>query len=491
MIIPPRLREAHLKGITRYLETGEGPVLGRRIEVPALRADGVEFPVELAITRVPDINPPLFTLFVRDLTEPRRSERRRAALYRVAEILAAADSLEESAPAFLAALTDAFEASFSGLWIVDGEVLRCQQVHQPASIADQTFATGSRGMTFSPGIGLPGRVWQTGAPLWLEDVLADDNFPRNEAAGRQGLRGAFAFPIRLGGDVMGVLEFFSSRVLERDDDVVQLFHSVGNQLAQFIARKRAEDDRSQLLVQERRARVEAEQANNAKDDFLAMVSHELRTPLNSILGWATLLKSNLLTDDKRARAVEAIDRSARAQARLVEDLLDLSRITRGTVTLACASIDAAATVRAAIEMVQPVAQERRVSLVALGVAEPLMIWADRARLQQIVWNLVSNAVKFTPAGGTVTVRLEPSVREAQIVVDDTGAGIRAEFLPHLFERFRQGNAGGTRRGGGLGLGLAIVRQLVDLHGGTVTAASDGEDRGSRFTVTLPIEPKRA
>jgi PAS domain S-box-containing protein len=494
LIIPPRFREAHLKGIKRYLETGEGPVLGRRIELSALRADGVEFPVELAITRVPDVDPPQFTGFLRDLTERRRIERRRAALYNVAEILAAAASLEASAPALLTTLCDAFDASFSALWIVDGEVMRCLQTHRPVSAAitdDDTFGALSRAMTFAPGIGLPGRVWQTRTPHWIEDVLADDNFPRNHAARQQGLRGAFGFPIRLGDDVFGMLECFSNRVLERDDDVVKLFHSIGHQMAQFIARKRAEDERVRLLVQEQRARVAAEDANKAKDDFLAIVSHELRTPLNSMLGWATLLKSGL-PDEKRGRALEAIERGARAQARLVDDLLDLSRMAHGTVTLSCASIDAVASVRAAAEMMQPVAQERGVSIMTQGLAEPVTLWADRARLQQIVWNLISNAVKFTPGGGTVTVRLERiDSRRVQIVVADTGIGIRPEFLPHLFERFRQGDAAGTRSGGGLGLGLTIVRQLVELHGGSIAAESEGEGKGSRFIVTLPIEGKSA
>jgi PAS domain S-box-containing protein len=504
LIIPPRFREAHLKGIKRYLETGEGPVLGKRIEIAALRADGTEFPVELAITRVPDADPPLFTGFLRDLTERRRIERRRAALYGVAEILATAGSLDALAPALLATLCDVFEASFSALWIVDGDVLRCLRTHRPspADTTADTFGVLSRGMTFAPGIGLPGRVWKTRTPHWIEDVLADDNFPRNTAARQQGLRGAFGFPIRLGDDVFAVLEFFSTRVLERDDDVVRVFHSIGNQMAQFIARKRAENDRAQLLVQEQQARRAAEQANTAKDEFLAVVSHELRTPLNSMLGWASLLKTGSLPDEKRARAVDAIERSARAQARLVEDLLDLSRMVRGTVALSCAPIDAAASARASIEMVQPDAQERGVSIVTEGLTQPVIVWADRARLQQIVWNLVSNAVKFTPAGGTVTVRLEPvgdqsggaplsvpgpTSPRVRIIVADTGVGIRPEFLPHLFERFRQADAGGTRSRGGLGLGLAIVRELVELHGGSVAAESEGEGKGSRFTVTLPTE----
>jgi len=492
LIIPPRFREAHLKGIKRYLETGEGPVLGRRIEISALRADGMEFPVELAITRVPGVDPPLFTGFLRDLTERHRLERRRAALYRVTEILAAAGTLEASAPALLTTLGEAFEASFSALWIVDREVMRCLQTHRPPSVAeigDDAFGSLSRAMTFAPGVGLPGRVWQTRAPHWIEDVLADDNFPRNQAARRQGLRGAFGFPIRLGGDVLGMFEFFSTRVLERDDDVVRLFDSIGHQMAQFMARRRAEDERAQLLIQEHRARLDAEQANKAKDDFLAVVSHELRTPLNSMLGWATLLKSGL-PDDKRARALEAIERGARAQARLVDDLLDLSRMARGKVTLSCASIDAAASVRVATEMMQPAAQERGVSIVTQGLAERVTVWADRARLQQIVWNLVSNAVKFTPSGGTVTVRLSVIDRRVEIVVADTGIGIHAEFLPHLFERFRQGADVSTRRGG-LGLGLAISRQLVELHGGSIAAESDGQGKGSRFIVTLPIEGKES
>jgi len=252
LIIPPRFREAHLKGIKRYLETGEGPALGRRIEISALRADGVEFPVELAITRVPGVDPPLFTGFLRDLTERHRVERRRAALYRVTEILAAAGTLEGSAAALLATLCEVFEASFSALWIVDHEVMRCLQTHRPPSLAetgDDTFGSLSRVMTFRPGVGLPGRVWQTRTPHWIDDVLADDNFPRNKAARHQGLSGAFGFPIRLGDDVLGMFEFFSTRVLERDDDVVRLFDSIGHQMAQFMARRRAEDERAQLLIQ--------------------------------------------------------------------------------------------------------------------------------------------------------------------------------------------------------------------------------------------------
>ncbi|HEY3045227.1 MAG TPA: HAMP domain-containing sensor histidine kinase, partial [Vicinamibacterales bacterium] len=261
--------------------------------------------------------------------------------------------------------------------------------------------------------------------------------------------------------------------------------SVGRQIAQFMARKRAEDDRARLLVEEHSARIEAEQANRAKDDFLADVSHELRTPLNAIVGWTSMLKSSALDHDeaKRARAIDAIERSARLQAQLIEDLLDVSRATRGKLTINRAAVDAAAAVRAAVETIQPAAQERQVTIRAEGLEATVMVWADRARLQQMVWNLLSNAVKFSSRNGVVEVALTADAGQIQIVVKDYGAGIRPEFLPHLFERFRQDR--GAR--GGVGLGLAIVRHLVERHGGTVKAASDGEGKGSTFQITLPVD----
>ena len=442
--------------------------------------------MELTITRVACVAPPVFTGFIRDLTEQRRVERRRAAQYRLAEILAAAASLADAAPAMLAALTEAFEASFSSLWVVDGEVLRCASTHHAPPLIDDSFGALSRRMTFVRGIGVPGRIWQSGAPQWIEDVLQDDSVPRNETARTQGLHGAFGFPVRLGQAVVAVIELFSTHGLERDDDVVKLFDSLGYQIGQFLVRKQVEADRSQLLVQEHRARVEAEAANRAKDEFLAIVSHELRTPLNAILGWSTLLRSGGLSEEKRTRAIDAIERGARAQAQLIEDLLDVSRIVRRKLTLACAITDAAAVTRVAVDILQPSAQQRGVTIRTVGVGQPLSIWADRARLQQIVWNLVSNAVKFTPRGGTISVNLTRGEHHIAIVVQDTGMGIRPEFVPHLFERFRQGDQAVTPSQSGLGLGLAIVRHLVELHGGTITADSRGEGAGSTFTVRLPL-----
>jgi PAS domain S-box-containing protein len=249
-------------------------------------------------------------------------------------------------------------------------------------------------------------------------------------------------------------------------------------------RKRVEGERERALQREREARGAAEQANRLKDEFLATISHELRTPLNAILGWADMLRSDMLDEPRRTRAIESIYGNARRQAQLIEDLLDVSRIITGTVRLQVAPLDLADTVRAAVDVVAPAAEARRIQLHVEGARE-MPIRGDAARLQQIVWNLLSNAVKFTPEGGAVTVRLEERRGAAVVTVSDNGIGIAEEFLPYVFDRFRQADSGTTRTFGGLGLGLAIVRHLAELHGGTVTASSGGQGLGSTFTVTLP------
>jgi PAS domain S-box-containing protein len=490
-IIPERFRDAHHRGLRRYLETGEAHVLGKRIEVAALRAGGEEFAVELAVVRVPNSDPPLFTAFLRDITEQRRLEQRRAAVYNVAAALAEAGSLDEAAQPLLRILATAFGASVGALWTVDGDFLRCVQTYATSSQPGDDFERISRNLRFARGDGLPGRVWQSPGVHWVEDLLEDDNLPRAPAAERHGLRTAFAFPIRVGDEVLAVLEFFRADVSERDADLVRLAESLGHQIAQFIARKRAEADRAQMFIDEQRARLAAEDADRAKDEFLAIVSHELRTPLNAVLGWATVLKTSALSEDKRRRAVEAIENGARTQAQIIEDLLDASRIIRGNLRINRSLVDARGVVQAAIDMIQPAGQQKSVRIAYDLTADPCQVWADRGRLQQIVANLLSNAVKFTPEGGTVQVSLTRTDSSMDIVVRDNGAGISPELLPHIFERFRQGRIAATAPTGGLGLGLAIVRRLVELHGGYVRAASPGEGQGSTFTVTLPVESARS
>ena len=244
-------------------------------------------------------------------------------------------------------------------------------------------------------------------------------------------------------------------------------------------------DRKRILQQEQAAREEAERANRIKDEFLAVLSHELRSPLNPILGWSKLLQTGKLDEARRAEALKTIERNAKLQSQLIEDLLDISRIMQGKLTLTAAPVSLTFVISAAAETVRLAAAAKNIKL-QLDLDPTASISGDAARLQQVVWNLLTNAVKFTANGGQITVELRQLDRLAQIRVIDAGIGIQPQFLPHVFEYFRQEDGSTTRRFGGLGLGLAIVRQIVELHGGTVRAESLGENQGATFTVQLPI-----
>ena len=236
--------------------------------------------------------------------------------------------------------------------------------------------------------------------------------------------------------------------------------------------------------------TEEREANRLKDEFLAIVSHELRTPLAAMLTWAGLLRGGKLEPAAAARGVEVIERSARAQAQLIDDLLDMSRIMTGKMRLDMQPLEVRAVVRCALDSVAPAAEAKSIALAAALDGVPVRLLGDSDRLQQVMWNLLSNAIKFTPKGGRVDVRVRVANGDAEISVGDTGAGISPEFLPHVFDRFRQADSTSTRSHGGLGLGLAIVRHLVDLHGGTVHAESAGTGRGATFVVSLPLRELR-
>jgi PAS domain S-box-containing protein len=472
---------------------------------------------------------------------------------------------------------------------------------------------------FTRGIGLPGRVWATGQAAWIENVLHDANFPRASVAGEAGVHGAFGFPICLGERILGVIECFNRGVMTPDSDLLRTMSTVGNQIGQFIGRKReetavadgqrrtaailetaldavvgmdhlglitdfnpaavrtfghsreaavgrqlaellippalrdkhqeglrhylatgagpfidarvetmgyhadghefpveisitrvssedppmftgfvrdltarmqAEREREQLLHREATARSEAEAANRAKDEFLATLSHELRTPLNAIVGWTRMLLDGTMDGRSTRRALEVIDRNAHLQVQLVADILDVSRIITGGLRLDLQPVDLGVVIGAALDAVRPAADAKKVQLRPRLAGSARVIQGDPQRLQQVVWNLLANAVKFTATGGIVRVELlDAGTWGIRIKVHDDGAGIEADFLPHVFDRFRQADGSVSREHGGLGLGLAIVRHLVELHGGTVHADSPGRGRGSTFTVALPrLEP---
>src|SRR5688572_16121533 len=264
------------------------------------------------------------------------------------------------------------------------------------------------------------------------------------------------------------------------------------ELSRYIGElQRSEEARGQLLLRAERARAEAEAANRIKDEFLATLSHELRTPLTSLLGWSSVLREGKRDEKVLNQGLDAIDRNARIQAQLIDDLLDVSRIVSGKLNLEVRPLDICSVTRAAINVVRPAADAKGITLDYY--AEPGLgaISADSARLHQIIWNLLSNAVKFTPRGGKIAIRIEQEAAHAKVTVHDTGQGIDPEFLPRVFDRFRQADSSTTRSFGGLGLGLAIVRHLIELHGGTVSAESEGVGKGATFFARFPLITERA
>ena len=253
----------------------------------------------------------------------------------------------------------------------------------------------------------------------------------------------------------------------------------------ITAAVRAESERAGLLQRESEARLQAEEASRLKEEFLATVSHELRTPLNAVVGWSRLLRSNQLDGEGVSHALEVIERNAAAQRQIIEDLLDVSRIVTGKLRISTQPVDLLLVIHAAIDAVRPAAEAKEIRIVTHAVAPDSIVKADSERLQQVFWNLLANAVKFTPAGGTIDVYLDRHESLAEIRIEDSGPGVPADFLPRIFERFSQADGSSTRKHGGLGLGLAIVRHLVELHGGTVSATNGGQKGGAVLIVRLP------
>ena len=316
-----------------------------------------------------------------------------------------------------------------------------------------------------------------------EDIENGEAAGEIETAAHDGCAGDERWHVRKDGS-----RFFASGILtalrDEDGDLV----GFAKVMRDVTDRKLIDEERQQLFVAEQAAREKAEAVNRMKDEFLANLSHELRTPLSAITGWSRLLRSGSLSKKDQQHGLEVIERNSQAQAQLIEDLLDISRIISGKLRLSVRKVELAAIVRAAIETVKPAADAK--GIVVDVLVDPLakFLSGDADRLQQVAWNLLSNAIKFTPPGGRVEVRVVQSQDRAQLTVRDTGKGISHTFLPHVFDRFRQADGSTTRSQGGLGLGLAIVRQIVEMHGGTVMVESGGANQGSTFTVELPIGP---
>ncbi|MGH7300902.1 MAG: ATP-binding protein, partial [Candidatus Rokuibacteriota bacterium] len=346
-----------------------------------------------------------------------------------------------------------------------------------------------------PGGGAGGTAYAERRRVVVEDVETDPVFATYREAARQaGFRACHSTPLisRRGGAIIGVLSVLFREPHRPSDREMRLMDLYARIAADSIENARLHqrlqqdlEDRRQWLAREHIARAEAESANRMKDEFLATVSHELRTPLNAILGWSHILRGGKTDEATLARGAEVIERNAHTQAQLIEDILDASRVITGSLRLNRGPVDLAAVINTALDSVRLAAEAKAIQLAVILDPSARHLTGDASRLQQVVWNLLANAIKFTSSGGRVEVRLEPAGGQAQITVTDTGEGVAAEFLPFIFDRFRQGDSTITRRHGGLGLGLAIVRHLVELHEGTVKAQSAGEGYGTTFIIRLP------
>jgi signal transduction histidine kinase/CheY-like chemotaxis protein len=329
-------------------------------------------------------------------------------------------------------------------------------------------------------------VMRTGEPQLITEV-SEQHLARMAATPEQlpfframGMTSGIFVPLVAQGQVHGVLTLLttnSGRRYRHDD--LATARDLAHRSAIAIQNAR-------LFGEAERARHEAEAANRLKDEFLATLSHELRTPMNAVLGWAELLAAGGLDSERTAHAVRVIQRNALAQAQMIEDLLDVARITTGKLRLDVRTVTLPGVIEAVVESLKPAADAKDIRVQCALDHDAGPVTGDAQRLQQVVWNIVSNAIKFTPAGGGVHIDLRRSGRHVAIEVRDTGRGIPADVLPYIFDRFRQADSSSTRLHGGLGIGLALVKHLVELHGGTVTASSEGIDRGATFVVTLPV-----
>jgi two-component system CheB/CheR fusion protein len=598
LIIPPDYQDLHRKGLQHYLETGEGPVLGKRLEVKALRADGSEILVELAITALRRDEKPFFTAYLRDITdrnrgeeasrrlaaiiessddaiiskdlngiitswnvaaerlfgykadeiigqsiltlippdrqheEPRilgrirrgeridhyetvrrrkdgtlldisvtvsplkdksgkiigaskiarditdriQNERRRTAQYTVASLLAGSWSIREVGPRVIQAVSTVGNWSVGSIWLRDARTdgLECSITWHQDKPGLAAFAKATEATSLTEGQGLPGRVMLASKALWIENLAEDPNFPRAAAAARAQLKSVFAFPLVAEGEVNGVLELFSHDAVPPDDDLLSLMEALGSQIGLFIHRR--------LMDAElKRQKEAAESANAAKDRFLATLSHELRTPLTPILIWAGGMANDPSLPPEIDEGLQMICRNIELEARLIDDLLDLTRIARGKLKLHLRKSDAHDLLGHAMEIVRDEISSRKLKLAVELDATDHLVVADESRLQQVFWNVLKNASKFTPGQGAVTVRTSnPRPQALHIEISDTGIGIDPDNLEKIFEAFEQG---GTRREG-LGLGLAISKAIVEMHSGSIRAFSEGPGKGAKFVIDL-------
>lgn len=487
-IIPARDRDPHHHGIQEFLRTGTGPILNRRIEITARHKHGHEFPVELSVSPARIGEAYIFSAFIRDITERRRTERRLASQYAVTRVLAESMNLEEAVPKIIQAVGESLEWEVGVFWKLDKSsgTLRCLDQWKTAKIEANEFVMTTWQQAFGPGMGLPGRIWETGQPAWITDVAVDSNFVRVEAAAKAGLHGAFGFPIRVGGEIEGVVEFFSRDVREPDDELLKMVADVGLKIGQFCDRARAEEALHQTEAQLRQS-----QKMEAVGRLAGGVAHDFNNLLTVIRGYSELILSRLAPNDPTHREMEEVKKAADRAAGLTSQLLAFSR----RQFVATKVVDLNAVVMNMDGMLRRLLGEDIIELCSDLDPRLGSIKADPGQVEQVIMNLAVNARDAMPTGGRLTIetrnviigkgpRREPMVLDdgsyVLLAVRDTGHGMSEETQSHLFEPFFTTK----EKGKGTGLGLSTVYGIVKQNGGTISVESK-PGRGATFKIFFP------
>jgi PAS domain S-box-containing protein len=491
VVIPPRFRDSHRRGFAHFLATGKGQVLNTRTDLTALRADGTEFPVEVGVTPISASNPPLITGYIRDVTEIRRNEKRRAVRYAVTNALANADSIHDATSTILRAVCETLGWQVGEFWLVDrqADLLRLLAEWNMPLDGGNEFIAASRTWTFRQGVGLPGKVWATGEAVWLPDIALAATFTRADLASTAGLHAILAVPVRLGREVLGVMQFIASTIESPDGPLLDLLAIAGNQVGQFIGRKRAEEERAELLVREQAALADAEAAIHMRDQLVASVSHDLKNPLSAISGQVQVLQllatrgRDELPPERLLGSLDAISGTAKRMATLINELLDAVHLQAGLqIELRRRPTDLANLAQQVVANHQQATDKHSLRLVGIE-SGPIGTW-DPDRLERVFDNIVSNAIKYSPSGGDILVEVARDRGWGVLSVQDQGVGIPTADLPHVFERYQRAR-NVSAKFAGTGLGLAGAKDLIELHGGSISVTSV-EGVGSKFVVRLPL-----